>query len=308
MSDDKSVVISFEGVSKRFARGGWALHDVSFAVRRGARIALLGPNGAGKTTAVRMLCGAVRPTAGAVVILGARAGSVQHPQAKRSVAFVPQDPGVYRDVTVAEYLDLVRGLYGRGDRDGIVREMDLSPFRNVPLSRLSGGFRRRLVLAGALMVDPEVLILDEPTSSFDPAAREAMHAMLGQAMTGRTTVLCTHDLREAERFCDEVLVLADGRVLLRESLDGLRHRQLPAIRVVGSQPSAVLCERLARHGFTARTDGDDPVLVEVDDVRRGAAAVVRALSGDGIDVYECTPVTVSLEQIYLDALRRKTAP
>lgn len=308
MSDPELVAISFEGVSKLFGRGGMALNEVSFTVRRGARIALLGPNGAGKTTAVRILSGAVRPTAGAVTILGARAGSAQHPQAKRRVAFVPQDPGVYRDLTVVEYLDLVRDLYGRGDPDGTISETELAVFRNVTLARLSGGFRRRLVLAGALMVDPEVLILDEPTSSFDPAAREAMHAVLGQAMSARTSVLCTHDLREAERFCDEVLVLVGGRVLLRGSLDALRSRTRPAIRVVGSQPGRALCERLTRQGFAARSDGEEAVLVEVDDLRRSAAAVVRALSSDGIDIYECTPVTVSLEQIYLDALRGRLDP
>ena len=202
--------LAFEGASKRYRNGVLALDTVSFAIKEGARTCLLGPNGAGKSTAIRLLQGALRPTEGRVTLLGATLDDPRYAEARRRTGIVPQRPGMYPDVTVDEYVTLARRLYGRGDGEATIEAFGLGPHRSKTLASLSGGFQRRAVLATALLSQPDVLLLDEPTVGLDPVAAHDVEAMLRDAMRGRTTLLCTHDLAEAETLCDDVIILRDG--------------------------------------------------------------------------------------------------
>ncbi|HET8568937.1 MAG TPA: ABC transporter ATP-binding protein [Candidatus Limnocylindria bacterium] len=288
------------GVSKRYRTGTLALDGVSFAIPEGTRACLLGPNGAGKSTLIRLLEGALRPTAGEVFLLGERADDPGYTAARRRTGIVPQGPGMYRDVTAREHLELARTLYGRGDVDATLDAFGLREHADKVLEALSGGFRRRLVLATALLAEPDVLLLDEPTVGLDPVAQHDVRALLRTAMAGRTALLCTHDLREAEELSEDVVILRGGRVLVHEPLATLRARARPRIRLAAADGER-LAGALRARGLEPAADGDG--LLVPGDAQRDAPALLRALLAGGVDVYECRPVAPTLEQLFLEAVR-----
>ena len=181
---------------------------------------MLGPNGAGKSTCIRLVQGALQPNSGRVTLLGANVGDAAYQSARRRTGIVPQAPGMYTDLTCAEYLDLAHRLYGRGDLQRVVDVFGLGDELPKRLHQLSGGFQRRLVLAAALLGEPDVLLLDEPTVGLDPVAQHDVLAFLREAMQrdDRTTLLCTHNLAEAEALCQEVIILRHGKVRIQASL------------------------------------------------------------------------------------------
>ena len=293
--------LAFEDVSKRYRNGVLALDAVSFAISEGARTCLLGPNGAGKSTAIRLVQGALRPTRGRVTLLGATLDDPGYPEGRRRTGIVPQRPGMYPDLTVDEHLTLARRLYGRGDLDATIEAFGLGPHRSKTLASLSGGFQRRLVLASALLSRPDVLLLDEPTVGLDPVAAHDVEAMLRDAMRGRTTLLCTHDLVEAETLCDDVIILRDGRVLIHERIAVLRERVGGRVRLRARSPDPLRAALTARN--VAWTPDGEAVLAALD-ARRDLPDLLRALLAEGVDVFESTPLTVTLEELFLDAVRR----
>lgn len=191
-----------------------ALRGVSFAAAPGEVAAIIGPNGAGKTTLLSILGGLQEPTA----------GTVSRPPAE--VGWVPQQPAVYRKLSVAENLRLFARLEGVPDPDGAVTRMlaqtGLEDRAGEELGRLSGGNQQRVNIAIGLLGDPPVLLLDEPSSSLDPRQREKLWEFIrALASAGTTVVFSTHNVQEAERFADTVLVLADGELLFSGSPGGL---------------------------------------------------------------------------------------
>jgi ABC-2 type transport system ATP-binding protein len=217
-----SPAIAAAGISKRYGRRE-ALRDVSFEAAPGEVVAVIGPNGAGKTTLLSILAGIQPPTA----------GTVSRPP--REVGWVPQHPAVYAKLSVAENLRLFARLERVADPDAAVRGMleqtGLAERAGDELARLSGGNRQRVNIAVGLLADPPVLLLDEPSSSLDPRQRERLWEFVGGlAARGRAIVFSTHNVGEAERYADRVLVLADGEVLftgtpgaLEQVVGGDRH-------------------------------------------------------------------------------------
>ncbi len=296
--------IHFERVSKRYSKGALALDDVTLSVAAGARACLLGPNGAGKSTAIRLLQGALQPTTGRVYLLGAEVGGPQYAAARRRTGIVPQDPGMYTDLTTGEYLELARRLYGRGDVARLMDVFGLGPYRHTILAQLSGGYQRRVVLAAALLGEPDLLLLDEPTLGLDPVAVHDVHAFLRQAMEGRTTLLCTHNLAEAEALCDEVIILRDGQVLVHAPLAELRRQARAQVRLAARQGAAPLLAALRAQGHDARRDeADGTVLVALDDPPVQAPDLLRRLLAAGLDIYRCEPVRATLEDRFLELVR-----
>ncbi len=294
--------MAFDGASKRYRNGTLALREVSWSIPVGARTCLLGPNGSGKTTSIRLLEGALAPTTGWVALLGREVNAAGYADARRRCGIVPQQAGMYADLTAWEYLELARRLYGRGDVRETLERFGLDEHRDKRLAQLSGGFQRRVLVAAALLSEPDVLLLDEPTVGLDPVAARDIHETLRAAMAGRTTLLCTHNLAEAEALCDDVIILRDGVVLLHEPLATLRERERPRTRLVARQDPAALAERVRAHGVAAAIE--DGAVVAAVDARAQAPALLRALLADGVDVYECTPLAATLEELFLEAVRR----
>lgn len=302
----REPALALAGVSKRYRNKALALDDVTWSIELGARVCLLGPNGAGKTTCIRLFEGALQPTTGHVELLGTAVGSPKYLAARRRTGIVPQGPGMYADVTVGEYLGLALRLYGRGDLSRVVAVFDLGQHRDKMLAQLSGGYQRRVVLAAALLGEPDLLLLDEPTVGLDPVATHDVHAFLKEAMEGRTTLLCTHNLAEAEALCDEVVILREGKVLIHAPLADMRQRAGPQLLLAARQGVEPLLAALRKRGQSASVAGeDDAVLVPLEDAPSQAPNLLRALLAEGLDIYRCEPSRATLEDLFLDLVRSK---
>ena len=207
--------LAVEGVTKAYGERR-ALQGVSFAADPGERLAVIGPNGAGKTTLLQILAGSLAPSA----------GTVSRPPGE--VGWVPQQPALYGKLSVRENLRLFARLEKVPDPDATVGAMleqtGLSERAGDEVGRLSGGNQQRVNIAIGLLADPPVLLLDEPSSSLDPRQREILWGFVGTlAARGTTVVYSTHNVGEAERYADRLLVLADGELLFSGSPAGLQH-------------------------------------------------------------------------------------
>ncbi len=298
-----AVAIAFSSVTKTYPGGKVALNSINFSIQEGSHTCLLGPNGAGKSTAIRLLQGAIAPTSGAVYLWREQAGLNGYDEARRRVGSVPQSPGMYADLEAGEYLGYVRRLYGRGDVAAAVDRFGLSAELKTRMSALSGGFQRRLLLAAALLPEPDILLLDEPTAGLDPIAAREVQEYLAGVIPGRTALLCTHNLLEAERLCDDVVILDAGRVIVHGPIADLRRGTRPRLRLAATQGAQALREALIARGLSCEADGDAQI-VECADPRSLAPGLVRELLADGLDVYECAPLEASLEAMFLEALAR----
>ncbi len=275
-----------------------ALRGVSFTLREGERACLLGPNGAGKTTTIRMITGAIAPTRGFVFVLGDASDDPTFLEKKRRVGIVPQQPGMYEHLDVRGYLSLVRDLYGRGDTAlDAARRLGLEEVLDRPTSELSGGMQRRLVLAAALLPHPDVLVLDEPSAGLDPVASRQMIEAVREASASRTTLLCTHNLAEAEELCDSVIILRAGEVVVHASLEELRGKVQSRIALRARGGAAGLVEALKARGHAPELEEGD-VRVAMFDAEARAPGLLRELLAAGLDVFECRIVKPSLEDLF----------
>lgn len=217
------TAISVQGLSKSFGTGPDALDDVSLEIERGSICGVVGSNGAGKTTLLRILATLLRPSAGHAYVCGY--DSVNHGgEVRRLVGYVPDSFGLYGDLKVWEYLEFFADCYGLRHPGTTIQELvtlvDLHDQRRSYISTLSRGMRQRLLLARALLHDPEVLLLDEPTSGLDPQGREDIIEILRELQRlDKTMVVSTHFLADVQRMCTDVAVLSDGKLVLHEPVD-----------------------------------------------------------------------------------------
>jgi ABC-2 type transport system ATP-binding protein len=221
------VVLEVRDLSRRF-RDREAVRSLSFSISSGEIFGLLGPNGAGKTTTIGMIAGIVRPDSGSVRILGGDAGAPGR-SILRHLGLMPQTAALYPALTAEENARFFGRLYGvpRERMEGRVREVldlaGLSARGREPVSEFSGGMKRRLSLACALVHEPKLLLLDEPTAGVDPQSRERIYeALLALAGAGLALLLTTHYLEEAERLCHRLAILDEGRVAAEGTIDRLR--------------------------------------------------------------------------------------
>jgi len=218
--------LEIRGLTKRYDDGFLALDGFDLTVPDGAFFGLLGPNGAGKTTLISAVCNLIRITSGEALVFGEPHDS---PKARRMVGLAEQDVNLDRFLDVEETLVYHGGYYGMSRRDARARarEMmevfDLSAKADVRAPKLSGGMRRRLLLARALMHEPRLVILDEPTAGVDFELRLELWRYIRRLHAeGTTILLTTHYLEEAEELCEEIALIRGGRLLARDSADGLR--------------------------------------------------------------------------------------
>ena len=307
----EGVEVELRGVTRRFGPRA-AVSDVTFTVRPGEVLGLLGPNGAGKTTTIRMLVGSLRPDSGSVHVGGTDA--LRHPlEARRRIGYMPETAALYSDMSVNSFLTHCARLreVPRGRRGPAVgramRDAGLGGTGRQPIGTLSRGFRQRVALAQALVHDPPVLVLDEPTAGLDPRQRVEVRDLVGRLGRSRTILLSSHLLSEVSDLCRRVVVLDEGRVVAADEVAVLtavaagRSTRLE-LRVGGDQALALAVvsavagvERVDQRGDRLVVSGT-PALQSKD----VAAAVVEA----GLGLEEMRATGASLESAYLGLVER----
>jgi len=217
-----------EGLTKVFAKP--AVDNLSLRVRAGELYALLGPNGAGKTTTLRMVAGLLKPTSGSIRVFGVDA-LANPPAAKQIIAWAPDEPMLYDRLTPMEYLEFVAGLWGVDAKEGRARAEQLLKFlglweqRDQRCESFSRGMKQKAALAGALIHEPRLLILDEPLTGLDAAvSRQVKDLLLERVKAGATVILTTHILEVAERIADRIGIIQAGKLLAEGTLAELRER------------------------------------------------------------------------------------
>jgi ABC-2 type transport system ATP-binding protein len=286
-------------------------------VPEGTILALLGPNGAGKTTTVRLLAGLLAPTAGEASVAGCDVRT--DPAAVRSrVGLVTDSPGLHDQMTPVGYLDFFGRVYGldaeaRGQRiDELLRLFDLHGFGSTRMAGFSRGMQQKVALARALLHEPEVVFLDEPTAGLDPlAARTVRELIVGLKNASRSIVLCTHDLDEAERLADRVAILAHGRIVASDSAAALRanasHETLVQILLAAPCPTAVtIAERVAGvlDPVLAQTQQGPLLVYRTALTQRANPQVIAGLVAAGAGLVSVTCTSATLEDVYATAVGR----
>jgi ABC-2 type transport system ATP-binding protein len=286
-----------------------AFQDVSFTVAPGEVFGFLGPNGAGKTTTVRTLGTLIAPTSGSASVAGIPLTSDNGPEIRERIAIMPENPGLYRRLTVTENLELFAGLYEQRDAhrriDQALEAVNLTARSHDLCGSLSKGLRQRVGLARALLNDPAVMFLDEPTSGLDPVASREVHDLInGLRQRGVTVFLTTHRLEEAERLCDRVAILNTTLRLVGRP-DELREQLFSRSLVVETlTPLAAPGDVFdSPNGVESwRPEGAGSYVLNVADPRSIAPQITRALVAAGADVVSITQSRHSLEDVYLQLI------
>ncbi len=217
-------MILFRDVSKSFGDLE-ALIDLNLRISKGELFALVGPNGAGKTTALRILMGALRPSKGEVFVKG-RSLFREPLEAKRIMGYLPEEPNLYERMTPREYLRFFSELYGidYNKIDPLLEQVGMLDKADIKISTFSKGMRQRIAIARALLHDPEILILDEPTMGLDPITARELREFIAAQKGEKTVLLCTHYLFEAELLADRVGILSKGRLAAIGTLEELKRK------------------------------------------------------------------------------------
>ncbi|HXY84525.1 MAG TPA: ABC transporter ATP-binding protein [Gaiellaceae bacterium] len=304
-SGEPALVV--EHLTKRFG-DRLAVDDVSFSVAAGEVFGFLGPNGAGKTTTVRMLATLISQTSGSAIVAGIPLEPDNGVEIRQRIAVMPENPGLYLRLTVAENLEFFAGLYGLGaprERIGQALEaVNLAGRANDLCGSLSKGLRQRVGVARSLLSDPAIVFLDEPTSGLDPVASREVHELIdGLRGRGVTVFLTTHRLEEAERLCDRVAIL-NTRLRTIGRPDELRDRLFTRTLVVRTvSPLDSPKQVFSVAGVESWRSEDTSVYVlTVEDQRTAAPAVTRALVAAGADVLSLAEARRSLEDVYLELI------
>jgi ABC-2 type transport system ATP-binding protein len=306
--------LSVHSLSKRFG-DRLAFGDVSFEIGYGEVFGFLGPNGAGKTTTVRTLGTLIAPTSGSATVAGIPLAAENGPEIRRRIAIMPESPGLYLRLSVAENLKCFADLYEApdpGDRiDRALRAANLAGRADDTCGSLSKGLRQRVALARALLPDPQVLFLDEPTTGLDPVATRDVHELIGELRrSGVTIFLTTHRLDEAERLCDRVAILNTTLRMIGRP-DELRERLFAKTLTVRTlaplpDPGRVFAGLPATGGW--RQDGPSGYVLAVSEPEVAAPAVTRALVAAGADVLSISQSRHTLEDVYLELIDQDKKP
>jgi len=306
-----SNVISISGLEKRYASGLQALKAIDLEIRKGEIFALLGPNGAGKTTLISILCGIVTPTAGKVTIDGH--DLVREYRAARSkVGLVPQELHTDMFEAVWDTVSFSRGLFGRAANpahlEQVLRDLSLWDKRRDKIMTLSGGMKRRVLIAKALAHEPEILFLDEPTAGVDVELRREMWALVRRLQAkGVTIILTTHYIDEAEEMADRIGVISKGSLIVVEEkarlMKKLGKKQLTLHL---AEPLAAIPQDLSGWKLALKAEGRDLELTfDAQEERTGIPALLRRLGELGIGFTDLQTRQSSLEDIFVSLVSER---
>jgi ABC-2 type transport system ATP-binding protein len=304
-------IISVSNLSKTYASGFRALNKINLGIHRGEIFALLGPNGAGKTTLISIICGIVNPTQGVVLVDGH--DIVTDYRAARSlIGLVPQELTTDAFETVWDTVTFSRGLFGKQANPGyiekVLKDLSLWDRRDSKLMTLSGGMKRRVMIAKALSHEPQILFLDEPTAGVDVELRQDMWQMVRSLRaTGVTIILTTHYIKEAEEMADRIGVINNGDIIVVEDKTelmrklGKRQLTLQLRNKLDGIPS-----ELAGYGLELTADGSELIYTyDTQTERTGIAALLADLSGAGIEFEDLQTKQSSLEDIFVSLVKKR---
>jgi len=305
MAAPVTPIISIQNLTKTYASGHQALKSINLDIQPGEIFALLGPNGAGKTTLIGTVCGLVNPTSGTVLADGHDVVA-DYRAARGKIGLVPQELATDAFETVWATVSFSRGLFGK-PRDPVLverllRELSLWEKRDAKIMTLSGGMKRRVMIAKALSHEPQILFLDEPTAGVDVELRRDMWAMVrGLKSRGVTIILTTHYIEEAEEMADRIGVIRKGELILVEETQTLMHKLgKKQLKLVLKSPLAAVPAALAGEPLMLSADGN--LLIYTFDAQSdetGIAALLRRLGEHGIDFKELQSSQSSLEDIFV---------
>lgn len=309
-------MINVKELTKRYARTT-AVDQISFEVAKGQIVGFLGPNGAGKTTTMRMLTCFLPPTSGSATVAGFDV--LEQPlEAKRRIGYLPETPPLYPEMETTEYLHFVGKLKGLSGAelekrvDYVYERCAISDVRKKLLGKLSKGYRQRVGLAQAIIHNPEVLILDEPTAGLDPKQINETRDLIKSLAGSHTIILSTHILPEVEQTCEQVIIINKGKLVATDSVRNLQARARGAESIVleiagrnGTLEAPLVQQKLERVSGVSRVScknqHDSRAVFEVESQKgqlvRGDLA--RAVVESGWDLNELRPAAMSLEEVFL---------
>ena len=304
-----SSIIEVRDLSKTYASGTPALQGVTLDIREGEILALLGPNGAGKTTFISILCGLVTPSGGQASV-GGHDILRDYRAARSLIGLVPQEIALEFFETVMNTVRFSRGLYGKAPDDAhlerVLRALSLWDKRDARLRELSGGMKRRVLIAKALSHGPRILFLDEPTAGVDVnLRRETWEVVRKLKAEGVTIILTTHYLEEAEEMADRVGIIDKGRLLLvRDKADLMHEFGQKVLTVELASPLASLPEALNSLGLSLAPDGlTVSYRYDSNADRSGIARLLATFAAEGIAVRDLSTEQSSLEDVFLRLVR-----
>jgi ABC-2 type transport system ATP-binding protein len=306
--ENQAVMIEAENLTKMYGNFA-AIQDINFTCRHGEVVGFLGPNGAGKTTTMRILTGYMPPTSGNAYVAGFNTLS-ESIEARRKLGYMPETVPLYPEMTVEGYLAFVgrlRQVDDLWDRvDAVLESVDLLDRAESYIGRLSKGMRQRVGLAQALLHEPEVLILDEPTIGLDPAQIREVRQLIAEVGKKHTILLSTHILSEVEQICSRVIMVIEGRIwadmpITEAMADGAAGRLTLRLAQAGGDAAQLLCgvtgvydvKQNNEREFVLAVDGRDQTRIDV------AATAVNA----GWGLLELTAARANLETVFMDKLR-----
>jgi len=298
-------VIAIRGLSKRYAGGQEALSGVDLDIARGEIFALLGPNGAGKTTLISIVCGIVTPTTGTVTADGFDIGR-QYRQARSRIGLVPQELHTDAFETVWATVTFSRGLFGcppsPAHIEKVLKDLSLWEKRKAKIMELSGGMKRRVMIAKALSHEPEILFLDEPTAGVDVELRRDMWALVRRLReSGVTIILTTHYIEEAEEMADRVGVISKGRLIVVDEKTALMKKLgRKTLTLNLAEPMREVPAALADWPLTLKADGSElEYEFDANAERTGVPSLLRRMSDEGIAFKDLNTRQSSLEDIFV---------
>ncbi len=306
-------MIKVEGLTKRYARNV-AVDNISFEIEKGQIVGFLGPNGAGKTTTMRVLTCFLPPTLGTAQVAGFDV--IQSPlEVKKRIGYLPETPPLYPEMEVIEYLDFVANLKGipSADRkrrvDEVMQRCAVADVRNKLINKLSKGYRQRVGLAQAIIHNPDVLVLDEPTAGLDPKQINETRELIKHLAGDHTIILSTHILSEVEAMCERVIIISKGKLVATDTVANLTSRLRGAetvmIEIGGPADAPQMQQRLeqvpgvSRVMFRDARDGRSRFHVESLQGRSVRAELARSIVSAGWDLLELHTTGLSLEEIFL---------
>jgi len=313
-------MIAVHNLTKKYARNT-AVDAVSFEVKKGQIVGFLGPNGAGKTTTMRMLTCFMPPTSGTATVAGFDV--LENPlEVKRHIGYLPETPPLYLEMRTAEYLQFVGSLKGlRGSElnqrvSFVLDRCAIADVQDKVLGKLSKGYRQRVGLAQAIIHNPDVLILDEPTAGLDPKQINETRDLIKSLASDHTVILSTHILPEVEQTCEQVIIINKGKLVATDSVNNLQNRARGAGSVLvevagrnGDLSAAAVQEKLQRVAGASRvtfkeTRGNRLVFeIEEQQDRAIRGDLARTVVESGWDLNELRTAAVSLEEVFLQLTR-----